>query len=97
MSSPQPPVTLPLPPLPPPATPTLPQLPLALAWAVTVHKAQGATLTYMQVDLSRAFADGQAYVAISRACAKEGLEIRGFQVCERVVRRVRKLGSLLGG
>jgi hypothetical protein len=54
------------------------QVPLALAWALTVHKAQGATIDYLCVDLEGAFADGQAYVAISRACSIEGLQLLNF-------------------
>ena len=54
------------------------QVPLALAWALTVHKAQGATIDYLCVDLDGCFAEGQAYVAISRACSVEGLEIRNY-------------------
>ena len=50
-----------------------PQVPLALAWALTVHKAQGATVDYLHVNLDGCFAEGQAYVAISRACARLGL------------------------
>ena len=54
------------------------QVPLALAWALTIHKAQGANLDYMRADLAGCFAVGQAYVAISRATSVEGLEIRNF-------------------
>ena len=52
------------------ATPAVRQVPLSLAWAITMHKAQGASLEHVIVDLAGCFADGQAYVAVSRArCA----------------------------
>jgi ATP-dependent DNA helicase PIF1 len=54
------------------------QIPLILAWAVTVHKAQGATLDYMLADLRGVFGDAQAYVALSRATALENLYLRPF-------------------
>lgn len=43
------------------------QFPLALGYAMTIHKAQGKTLDSVVVDISRgAFAHGQTYVALSR-------------------------------
>ena len=38
------------------------QVPLKLAWALTVHKAQGATLEYMRTDLLGCFANGQVHI-----------------------------------
>jgi ATP-dependent DNA helicase PIF1 len=54
------------------------RLPLRLAWAITVHKSQGMSLPHVRVELGNAFAEGQAYVALSRAETLEGLCIRSF-------------------
>ena len=54
------------------------QIPLILAWALSIHKAQGQTLERVKVDLGKIFERGQAYVALSRATCQEGLQIMRF-------------------
>lgn len=53
------------------------QYPLRLAWAVTIHKAQGKTFDKVIIDLGRgAFAHGQTYVALSRCRTLEGITLK---------------------
>lgn len=53
------------------------QYPLRLAWAVTIHKAQGKTFPKVVVDIGRGtFSHGQVYVALSRAVTLEGLVLK---------------------
>ncbi|GAB3646186.1 helix-turn-helix domain-containing protein [Echinicola sediminis] len=55
---------------------TFEHYPVKLAWAVTVHKSQGLNFDRAIIDVGRAFAPGQVYVALSRLRSLDGLVLR---------------------
>lgn len=55
------------------------QIPLTLAWGMTIHKIQGATMKMAEMDLGNSiFEYGQIYVALSRVESLEGLYLSAF-------------------
>jgi ATP-dependent DNA helicase PIF1 len=54
------------------------QFPLRLGFSVTVHSAQGITISKCFVEATHVFQSHQLYVALSRCKTLEGLTIKGF-------------------
>ncbi len=54
------------------------QFPLQLAYALTIHRAQGQTIKNLVVSCSGIFRPGQLGVAIGRAVSKHGLQVLNY-------------------
>ena len=62
-------------------TPNFKGMPLTLAWAITIHKAQGMTMDRVTIDLGqKEFSSGLTFVALSRARTFYGLRVFPFDL-----------------
>lgn len=67
------------------------QYPLDLAWASTIHKSQGLSLSKVITNLSNVFSPGQSYVSLSRVKSLDGLYLVGIDYnkikCNQVAKK----------
>jgi ATP-dependent DNA helicase PIF1 len=54
------------------------QIPLSLAYAMTIHRAQGMQLDCIDLSTAGIFEAGQAYVGLSRATTLAGVHLTDF-------------------
>ena len=69
--------------------------PLTLAWAITIHKSQGASIEKALISLDRLWLHGQAYTALSRLTSADGLHLvcwdkKSFIVDKKVLKFAKK-------
>ncbi len=75
---------------------TFRQIPLALAWAITIHKSQGLTFDRAIIDAANSFSAGQVYVALSRCRTFEGMVLSSM-IPASAIRADREVQAYMAG
>ncbi len=70
------------------------QYPLMPAWAITIHKSQGQTFDNVILNLRKCFAEGQAYVALSRCRSLEGIQLSS-KIDKRIIKVNKEVDEFL--
>ena len=65
------------------------QLPMMLAWALTIHKAQGMSVPLLNLCINDTFEYGQAYVGLSRARSLETLTLTSNSLNRESVKKLK--------
>jgi ATP-dependent DNA helicase PIF1 len=77
------------------------QIPLKLAWAITIHKAQGQTFKWQVADVRNIFAEGQMYTAMSRVSDPNKFQVIGYKagkhniVCREYIEILENVSTLV--
>ena len=70
---------------------TISQIPLTLAYASSIHKQQGSSISMARMNLGKSiFEDSQIYVALSRMTSLEGLYLDSFESSKITVNKKAK-------
>lgn len=66
------------------------QFPIKLAYSLTIHKSQGMSIPYLEIDCRNAHYPGQVGVAVGRAVSSSGLRVLNFSpnLCRRHPQKV---------
>lgn len=64
------------------------QIPLRVAYAMTIHKSQGASIKQLEIDCLKIFEAGQFYVAISRGENPRLIRLKNFNPTKHIAKNV---------